>query len=278
MFTRICALYAALAIALAGAALLSAAEAKGIRFVASYGDDSTRCLGKRPCRTLQRGIESAPPGGVVLVVDSAKYGPTVTINKSITIAAVGARAVVDRIVVNAPGASVVLRGLLINGTLLPAGTSGIDITAAASVHIVACEIERFAAHGLLVNADNADVLMADTAVRGNSNNGLFVTGAADGTHVTIRNSRFEANGGVGILVIGPNQATVERSVAAGNRVGLNTALFGLGPTVRISESVFVNNTDFGVINNGGTILSRGNNTVSGNGTDIQGIITPLSGI
>jgi hypothetical protein len=40
----------------------------------------------------------------------------------------------------------------------------------------------------------------------------------------------------------------------------------------------VTRNSFGIDNNGGAVLTRQNNTVSGNGTDVIGALTPLGGV
>ena len=89
-------------------------------FVASNGNDAGPCSITAPCRGFTEAVSKTNAGGEVVVLDSAGYG-AVTINKSISIIAPpGVYAGVsvlsgNGITVNAPGATVALRGLSING-------------------------------------------------------------------------------------------------------------------------------------------------------------------
>jgi hypothetical protein len=75
--------------------------------------------------------------------------------------------------------------------------------------------------------------------------------------------------------------TLESSVARGNgRAGL--ALFGAGSTARLSNSVVTENGKGVSTDTGSTLLTRKNNTVSGNGDgpedNVVGALTPLGGV
>jgi hypothetical protein len=76
----------------------STARAQGIiRFVASYGNDDNPCTRTAPCRSLQAGVIATPVGPELQVIDSAGYGPNVTITKSITISAEGVQATIAKV-------------------------------------------------------------------------------------------------------------------------------------------------------------------------------------
>jgi hypothetical protein len=69
--------------------------------------------------------------------------------------------------------------------------------------------------------------------------------------------------------------TLEQSVARGNaRYGLNVSQNS--GTAVVSGSTFTNNGT-GIFQRFGTIFTRGNNTVSGNATDVSGTLMPLGG-
>jgi hypothetical protein len=259
-----------------GLLLLTAAQAQNTRFISSAGDDANLCTREASCRTLQRGITRTPAGGELQILDAGVYGNDVIVNKSITISAVGVSATAGNIMVDAPGATVVLRGLLLSGT--GGNTHGILVANAATVHIVDCQIERFRQRGISIDADNVEVFVANTAVRGNGNAGLWLPSSSSGARVVISTSRFENNSttGVGNNGTGRSQITIENSIISGNGTG-GIAAFGNGAVVRVSNSLVAGN-DIGFANvAGSTFLSRGNNTVSGNGADTQGAITLLPG-
>ncbi len=91
------------------------------------------------------------------MLDSAGYGP-VTITKSVSlIAPAGIYAGItvfsgDGITVNAPGATVVLRGLSINGQ---GGSNGVNVLGAARVRIENCVISGMGIDGIMYSAPGA---------------------------------------------------------------------------------------------------------------------------
>ena len=116
--------------AFAGASFIGTALAASQRtFVASTGVDTNACSISAPCRSFSAAIAKTSAPGEVIVLDSAGYGP-VTIDKSISlIAPAGIHAGVtvfsgDGITVDAPGSTVLLRGLSINGH---GGVTGVNV-------------------------------------------------------------------------------------------------------------------------------------------------------
>src|SRR3981189_196245 len=101
-------------------------------------------LDAAPCRGFARAITQTSAGGEVIVLDSAGYGP-VTVTQSVSITSPpGVYAGIsvqsgDGITINAPGATVVLRGLTINGQ---GGLSGANVQQAAKVRIESCTISN----------------------------------------------------------------------------------------------------------------------------------------
>jgi hypothetical protein len=302
-------------------AMTAPAQAQVVRFVSVSGDNDNNCTRSAPCRTLQRGITATPSGGQLLIQDAGNYGNTATIDRSITISAVGVAATVGALTISAPSSDVVLRGLMLTGNAVPVHTSGVHITAARSVHIVRCEIERFSgnASGILIEADNTEIFVSDTLVRNNEFYGLELTTLSTGVQLTIDNSRFENNGEDGIRIVSSSQTSMTRVVVSGNdengiavssgRVNVTSSTiannirdgvlvgtsgdvtmdssvsrghFGAGFRTtggvgRVGSSVLTGNAT-GLEHAGGTLLSRRNNTVSGNTTATSGTITSLGGL
>ena len=103
--------------AIAALAAVSLPALAGVQrtFVASNGADTNPCSLTQPCRAFAAALLQTNPGGEIIVLDSAGYGPVV-IDKAVSIIApAGIYAGVtatsgNGIVVNAPGAAVVLRG------------------------------------------------------------------------------------------------------------------------------------------------------------------------
>jgi len=128
-------------------------------FVASTGADANttfNCSIAKPCRGFAAAIGVTAAGGEVVVLDSAGYGP-VTIDKSVSIIAppgVYAGVTVfsgNGITVNAPGATVALRGLSIIGQ---GGTIGVDYSGVNSpggaLLVENCEIRGMSGVGIQV--------------------------------------------------------------------------------------------------------------------------------
>ncbi len=261
-------------------------------FVSGKGNDASPCTRMAPCRTFQRGYNVVAAGGEVVALDAAGYG-SLTISKSVTITGEGTYAGItaasgDGIFIGSATAVVVLRNLSIYG--LGTGINGIEVPAAASLHIENCVIQGFASAGLFVTpSGNTDVqtFVKDTVMR--DNNANFVTAG----RAIFENCRFEKNG-VGLDVRGA-KATVHNCVVAGNPVrGLSSSstggqimvdscqISGNGAgivaedngQVRVSNSEITNNSVGLATATGGTILSRATaagasltNTVEDNGSD-----------
>ena len=104
-------------------------------FVSGQGSDVDACSITAPCRSFTAAIAQTIAGGEVIVLDSAGYGPVV-ITQSVTITAPpGVYAGIsvpastpNGVLLNAPGITVVLRGLTINST---GGTVAINLSNAA---------------------------------------------------------------------------------------------------------------------------------------------------
>jgi hypothetical protein len=210
-----------------------------------------------------------------------------------------------------PEVHVVLRGLHLHGQ--NTGFSGLFLNEAASVTVEGCTIERYSGpYGIRV-AGIREILIRDSIVRNNSEIGLSILEA---TNVLIERSRFENNGTDGVVVgsdgnaaivdtiisgngenginahgsaqivrtvsanngfsgfAGGDSMQVEFSEARGNGAsGLTTGIDG---ETRISNSVFTNNGTGVTVGASGVVFSRGNNTISGNGTNVTGTLTPLA--
>jgi len=229
-------------------------------FVASTGNDVNLCSLAQPCRGFARAMTQTGPSGEVIVLDSAGYGP-VTITKSVSlIAPAGIYAGItvssgDGITVNAPGATVVLRGLSINGQ---GGFSGVNLLSAARLRIESCIISKMAVDGVMHSAPGAELIVLDTIIRDNGGSGIggdvdasvvldHVRSEHNGTNgfymasvtlearAMISDSVFAFNGANGVWVAAPNSgdmfAQIERSVVADNvGVGIKIGAGHFGTT------------------------------------------------
>jgi hypothetical protein len=247
MLRRTCALVS-IAFALSLFSVTGAATTAKRTFVASTGNDANPCSITAPCRGFTRAITQTSASGEVVVLDSAGYG-VVTIKQSVSIIApAGIYAGIsvfsgDGVTVNAPGATVVLRGISINGQ---GSRYGIFVQAAARLRIENCIISELGSGGIHFTATGAEMIVLDTIVRDNGGSGIGVIadGASidlhhvriehhsyDGFHITpapgslgvratITDSVFTHNGGDGISADSVSGATitlvVERSVMSNN--------------------------------------------------------------
>ncbi len=195
-------------------------------FVASAGDDvnaGVSCRLTAPCRSFSVAIGQTRPGGEVLVLDSAGYGP-VTITQAVSIIApAGVYAGVsvfsgDGVTVNAGTSdTVVLRGLTITGV---GGANGVVVNTAGSVDVGRVEISGFSGDGIKFNDGNT-LILRDSISRQNGHNGFTFSPAAGGTLIVERSS-FDGNSNNGGTVTGtssidtPTLASITGSSATGN--------------------------------------------------------------
>ena len=278
--------------------LAAPAHAQATRtWVSGVGDDVNPCSRTAPCKTFAGAISKTANGGFINVLDSGGFG-AVTITKSITIDGEGAHAGilaagVTGITINGSNIRVTLRNLSIESPQpAPAappptpGIIGVRVLQAAEVHIEKCWIGGFSSHGVdFAPSGGGELHMSDTTSSNNSGAGVRVgTGRA-----TISGLRAESNG-TGVLVNGAAIATVRGSHASSNSAGFSAEVSAAavlnvhdsvttqnthgvvaesGATVRVSNTLIVSNSSFGLLNSGGTsfLVSLGGNSVIGNATD-----------
>ena len=219
-------------------------------FVASTGNDAAACSLAQPCRGFARAIAQTSAGGEVIVLDSAGYGP-VTITKSVSlIAPAGLHAGItvfsgDGITVDAPGATVVLRGLSINGQ---GGSNGVNVLHAARVRIEGCLVSGMGIDGIMYSGPGLELVVLDTIVRDNGASGIG--GDAD-AFVVLDHVRSEHNGTNGFYMASLTayaHATITDSIFAFNSTnGIWFAATGTGRTyAQVERSVLADNSANGV--------------------------------
>jgi hypothetical protein len=265
------------------------------RFVAGSGQDVGACNRDAPCRTFGYALTQSDPGGEIVAVDSAGYGP-VTIDKPISlIGAPGVHAAIvppdsgTAITVAAgTGDEVVLRHLYLNG--FRGASNGVVYASGGAVVVEDCVIANFTSNGIIRAANSADaaqLTVSDSVLRGNGV-GLVLVGAGTGSiDAEIDHTRSTLNGGSGFTVGSTNtRATITDSIAArngaagffafggrmfmerdtttGNGTGIDASS---GGRAVVSNSTIVDNT-FGLFAGiGGALVSLGNNTLTDNGTN-----------
>jgi len=304
------------AAALVACALLSGlAQAQATRtWISGVGDDANPCSRTAPCKTFAGAISKTAIGGEISVLDPGGFG-AVTVTKSITLdgaSNVGSilSAGTSGVIVNAPGATVTLRNLSINGTGSPGITSvGVRIIAAAKVFIEDSVIFGHlgsdpSGRGISdVRSTGGQLIVTNTTVRGNSQTGLVLQpgggvpvdvtlrsvnlignanagmSVTNGAIVTMTASNVAGNGNIGVYIeqaSGSSRLFMSDSVISDNPIGL---YLGNGaPVVRLSNTVITAN-DNGVNNIGaGSILSYGNNRISGNTAGNTPTVSPIGPI
>ncbi|RXH08745.1 right-handed parallel beta-helix repeat-containing protein [Bradyrhizobium guangzhouense] len=242
-------------------------------WVSGVGDDANPCSRTAPCKTFPGAISKTAAGGEINCLDSGGFG-TLTITKAISIYCEGVvggvlAAGVNGINVSAAATDhIILRGLDIDGA--GSGIKGISINTAASVVIEHSFIRNFNASGgtgisfAPTNA-NALLLIRDSII---SHNGSAVDGAGvvispngGSGRVLINNSSINRNF-LGINAQGSSLVEVNNSDISGS-TGSGVGQGGAA-TIRIGRSMIVNNFGSATV---GTVLSFGDNQINGNGTD-----------
>jgi len=195
--------------------------------VSLTGSDTATCTVPDPCRTFDVAISKTNPGGEVIVLSSAGYGPF-TVNKSVSIIsppayhAAIAPAAGNAITVSVDSAVVVLRGLTITGGF--GGGNGIAFTGQTStasntkLYIDHCVISGFPSRGINF-ARNGTLFVAETTVRQSGSEGILIDGSPG----------F------------PSQASIDHILVEENFDGLRVE----NATVAIRDSVAAENSDVG---------------------------------
>ncbi|MCP3168707.1 right-handed parallel beta-helix repeat-containing protein [Myxococcus qinghaiensis] len=273
----------------------SSASAQATRtWVSGVGDDANPCSRTAPCKTFAGAISKTAAGGEIDALDPGGYG-TVTITKAMTIdggpyAGGILSSGTNGVIVNAPGATVILRNVTING-----GTTGLDgirILAASKVHVEGGSIQGFTGAGIHVlpgagavqlivrnvsfngavartpatPAELAGSILVESgsAVIGNSQlaSGVIGIHALNNARVTVNDTTLVGHSAQGLLAVSGAQVTLERAMVAQNGVGIKAEA---PAQVRLSDTLVGHNTGPGLE---GPVVSFGNNRVAaGNGTD-----------
>jgi len=261
----------------------SLAHAQATRtWVSGVGDDVNPCSRTAPCKTFAGAISKTAVGGEINVLDPGGFG-AVTITKSITISSEGFEAGVlvsgtNAIIVSAPGSTIILRGLDLEG--LGTGLNGVRLLDAAALYIEKCTIHAFAQAGIDIEPTSAGtsmVYITDTIIRNNGTGGgglggiLFKPGGSASVQASLDNVRVEDNM-AGVRAKDNTTVSIKNSVAAGNALaGFTANQASSGPiSMTLTDAASVNNGTVGVqsIGTGNTIVFITRVTVSGNATGL----------
>ena len=245
-------------------------------FVSSFGLDSNPCLRTSPCRNFAAAVAQTAPGGEVVALDSAGYGP-VTLSTSITLVAPpGVYAGINVTTGNAVFISgttasdvIVLRGLTIEGR----GSGGTGISAGAffqgqiidvgALLVENCVVDGFDSGLSFATASPQSRLFVRDSTLRNCNNALHqIADVLDGakswssidgvradhntigfwidqSFAAISNSIASGNSGNGVLAqFAGNQVDVDHCVVTANGTGIQS---NAGSQVRVSNTIISNN-------------------------------------
>lgn len=278
-------------------------------YVAESGSDANQCTSAAPCRTIVQALTFVNAGGEVVITENGEYTPF-SVNKSVTVsAAPGIEAVIRQInsyavlIFNtAPTDTVTIRNLQLKGGGADSTSIGIRNISAGTVFIDHCVLTNFD-NGISSSAAG-QVFVHDTSVR-SSLFGIVVSApATEGTvRATIDKCIVQAND-TGILITSKVAATISNTIASnntsravqvratnssqlaqamidncvfnGNTVGL--LLTGTsGAIARLSRTTINNSALAGVsVGAGNIVYTLQNNSITGNASDVNGVLTPLA--
>jgi hypothetical protein len=289
---------------------VSNVEAEALHtYVSATGNDANTCdVPATPCRTFMGAIAQTAEWGDVTVLDSGTFGGG-TISKPVSVTAPpGVTALVATpITVNVLNSQrVSLHGITF---VSPSPRTGTAVTFSSGLSLV---IEHCTFHGwsraVYVTADDyARLVVVDSTVRdsvyGFSFSNQLRTGDSQPTEASIERTQILGNTyGVYAGGTGGGRFAVNDSVVEGNEYGLVAMSNGSSPVelsiansmiskngygvlatqgisygkIRIFNSIVTNNAHGLVQKDLGVLLSLGDNTVEGNGSDIEGTVGSFS--
>ncbi|MGC2224707.1 MAG: right-handed parallel beta-helix repeat-containing protein [Methylocella sp.] len=239
-------------------------------FVSGKGTNSASCGAvATPCLTFQKAHDNTNPGGEIVVLDAASYGP-VTITKALGIVDDGAGtadvlqtgAGLNAITINAGASdSVHLHGLSLDGA--GAAKSGVRLNSAGSLTIVNCVARHFTNSGFLLAPTGAASFLISNTIASDNGKGVTVfpqgAGSAKGVvdHTTANNNTNE-----GVLARGGVVMTVVDSVASKNANGIAATI---GASITIRETASTNNANSGYgVQDSGSVIRLAHSVASGN--------------
>jgi Right handed beta helix region len=266
---------------------------------ARSGNNANACDNvNTPCQTFAGAVVQLNPDGEVIVLDSGGYGP-VTITQGVTIEApAGVTAFIhppsgDAITVNAGSNTVTLKGLTLN---VGAG-NGITVNSVGTLNVENDSITGFANDGIaMLSAGRLNIKGTD--IKG-CLNGVFLAVSAGTVQASIDHCHFDGNAldGFSADTTSPGSSTTTATYSTANNNtgtgwrcgnvstgkdvlnlehcassenanhGVVNASTNTSSSVRFSDCIFSNNGIYGtVLAFGAKVETRGNNTITGNGS------------
>jgi hypothetical protein len=234
-------------------------------WVSGVGDDANPCSRTAPCKTFAGAISKTAAGGVISVLDPGGFG-AVTITKAITIDGGG-----------------------IEGSIIGAGTNGVNVNVAATDHVVLRNLAiNGGGSGLTgirvlnvsghVTVQNVTVSGFDTGLEFNSTGKLYVHDSffhdnqdfgvvVKQGRGTLDRVRFDSNGFDALRSTDGAKTTVRGSTAAGH-TNVAFSAVGAGSALSVDDCVATNNA-YGMGSMWGAAMQIGNSMIVSNTT--QGV-------
>ena len=238
-------------------------------WVSGVGDDVNPCSRTAPCKTFAGAISKTATGGEINIIDPGGYG-AVTITKSITIDGNGSFGSIlasgtNGVIINAPGGTVTLRHLFINGAGTTLGMNGVRILSAKKVIIEDCSISNFSQKGIDVSTTDSCALILNNVTVHNVQDGVSISTSSGSVMIDHCNFQDISNAGINLSKW---QATVANS---------NISVCGVGVMAQTNTTINLSNNIISYNNialqGPGKINSAGNNTLTGNKT--QGVTATI---
>jgi predicted outer membrane repeat protein len=258
---------------------------------AKVGSDVNTCGLASACRTFNRALSFLAAGAELIVLDSGGYGPFVVSRAVSVVVPMGVYAGItassgDAVTVSADVSDLVtLRGLTINSQ---GGTNGIRFVSGGELDVESCSVIGFS-DGIRAEGPGG-LSIRDTQLRNATSEAVHLLPPSPAQAALLR-CRIEDSGS-GLSLSAAGSASLVDSVVSGNSGsaiscsageisvadclitgnGTGAAASGTG-TVRISDSCVTDNTTGLAQSGSGTLLSRGDNTVEGNGANHTGSVS-----
>lgn len=285
-------------------------------YVASYGLDTNPCTLNSPCRSFGHTVSVTDAGGEVIALDTGGYGSVNITKSISIIAPVGMYASVtvpaatDGITINAEGYDrVLIKGLTIKGT--SGSYRGIYATTVGTLIVDNCYVSDTGG-GIDFTAPDSELVILNSKIYNNTGYGVYVHNSSGSVSVSMNNVEMIKNdyglrispsgtGSVSATVTnslanhhnsagfandnysgyssGTSVLNLEHCIASENLWGIYSENHSSSDVTRLSNCTVTGNRNNGIFrwtNTSGTIASRGNNTVVGNGINSNVTPTPFS--
>ena len=243
--------FALLATALACSLFAAPAQALRARvFVSKTGADVGTCSFSAPCQSLDFALNAVEASGEITILDSGGYNP-ITITKGVTItvppgveAGIAVPSGGTGITINAPGATVKLRGLTLEGANLAGG--GIEFDAGSRIEIIDCLIGDFVQFGINISSSAAaSALISNTivtdVVNGGSGTGIILQALGNATLTAAFNHVTLSGNDIGFNINAPGTGNLEAIVTDSHIDNNAQGITAIGASPTVLASVILKN-------------------------------------